>query len=66
PGVLGSSIVGSAAADRQFGVVIAVYSVGAVLAAIGLIHRKRIEKWIFRLSRPGAPDLVEPTKEGTE
>ncbi len=50
PGVLGSSIIGSAAADRHFGVVIAVYSVGAILATVGLIYRKRIESWIFRLS----------------
>jgi len=63
PGVLGSSIIGSSAADRQFTVVIAVYSVGGLVALVGLIYRKRLESWIFRLSR--SPDAkIEPQTTG--
>jgi len=57
PGILGSSIIGNAVANGQFTVVLVVYGVGAFLAALGLLHRKRLEKWIFQLS--GLP--VPPT-----
>ncbi len=63
PGVLGSSIIGSAAADRQFTVVVAVYSVGGVLALLGLIYRKRVERWIIRLSR-SRDAVIDPQTTG--
>ena len=49
PGIIGSTFMGSAAADRQWTITIIIFSVACVLFIAGFLYRKRIEGWIHKL-----------------
>jgi len=50
PGVVGSSIIGSSAADEKWFVAGAVFGGAAALFAAGFFFRRTIEKWLHKLS----------------
>jgi uncharacterized membrane protein YdjX (TVP38/TMEM64 family) len=57
PGILGSSLMGSAARDKAYGAAIVVFTVAALLFCLGLFFKDRIEariaRWLHRGGKEG-------------
>ncbi len=47
-GIIGSTLMGSAAAGQKWTIAIVILAVSVVLFAVGFIYRARIEKWVER------------------
>ncbi len=56
PGIFGSSLIGSSAADRKWMLASAVFAAAAILFSVGFFLRKRIEQWLHRISMHHDPD----------
>ena len=48
PGIIGSTLMGSAAAEKQWTLSITIFAVAFVLFIIGLLYKERIQRWIER------------------
>ncbi len=55
PGILGSVIIGNAAADKNWDVVIVVGIAALTLFGLGVLFRGRITAWVEKISRKGRP-----------
>jgi uncharacterized membrane protein YdjX (TVP38/TMEM64 family) len=60
PGILGSVIIGDAAAEKQWILAGIILGAAALLFGAGYLLRGRIEKWIEKISRRGKPAQSSP------
>jgi uncharacterized membrane protein YdjX (TVP38/TMEM64 family) len=64
PGILGSAIIGNAAAGERWILAGIVLGIAAVLFGIGYLMRGRIETWISRFSKAKEGEGGDKTEEG--
>jgi uncharacterized membrane protein YdjX (TVP38/TMEM64 family) len=56
-GIIGSTLMGSAAAGHKWEIAVAILAVSLVLFTVGFIYRARIERWVARYA--GSPEGSE-------